>query len=52
MTDQLTLLHGDRAGWELDEATKKRGRKGIAEARAAIARARRVEDVLAERRAA
>jgi hypothetical protein len=42
-TEQLTLLADDpvigrpRAGWRLDEATRDRGRRGVAAARQALA---------------
>jgi hypothetical protein len=44
MARQLTLLTprpGGRAAWRLDERTRETGRKGVAEARAALAAARR-----------
>ena len=52
MERQLKLLEpDDRAGtdWQLDDATKEVGRKGVAGVRAALQAARR-EAVLAERR--
>jgi hypothetical protein len=39
MTTQLTLLPADTAPWHLDEATRETGRRGLAQARAALARA-------------
>lgn len=36
MERQLILLDDDRADWRLDEATRERGRRGVAEARAAL----------------
>lgn len=45
MTKQLTLIAGSRRGrppaWRLDEQTRKIGRKGLVEARAALTQARR-----------
>jgi hypothetical protein len=45
MTNQLTLITNSQAGrphaWRLDERTRRIGRKGVAEARAALTGARR-----------
>lgn len=41
MERQLILLDDDRADWRLDEATRERGRQGVALARAALRSASR-----------
>jgi hypothetical protein len=49
MERQLHLLEPPEPDWHLDEATKEIGRKGVAEARQALQRARKIT---AERRRA
>ncbi len=39
MARQLALISPDKFDWRLDERTKELGRRGIAEARAALRRA-------------
>ena len=41
MTDQLVLIEATDVDWRLDEHTKEVGRRGIAEARKALAEAAR-----------
>ena len=41
MTMQLVLIDDSKADWRLDEKTKEAGRKGLAEARAALQAASR-----------
>lgn len=40
MERQLSLITGKSRSWRLDERTKEAGRRGIAEARAALAASR------------
>ena len=41
MKNQLTLLSSEDSMWRIDEETREVGRKGIAEARAALQASRR-----------
>lgn len=52
MTTQLELLNNEQQRWQLDPETKALGRKGLAEARAALARAQAGSRVIDLREAA